>query len=111
MAVDYGQKMRAYRAQNNISQALMAERMGLTQQNYSSIERGVTRMGLDFADNFKKVTGVDLIGGAQETPAIPKDDYSVLKFHYEQLLKFVMGQSERLKAVEEQLRLLSGSGF
>ncbi len=57
---DYKALMREYRFRNNVSQPELAKRLGMTQQKYSNIEVGKTKLSQEFIVRFYELTGVDL---------------------------------------------------
>jgi len=59
--IDHGKVMREYRFKHGLSQSDMAQKMNMTQQLYSNVETGRTRLSVEFASLFKAVTGVNLI--------------------------------------------------
>ena len=98
-STNYQQKMKAYRAANNLSQEEMAFKLGYSQQNYSNVERGRSKITTEFLELWKDKTGNDLT----ESGA-PTSEIGILKYHYESLLKFVMSQSDKVKDMEDELR-------
>jgi transcriptional regulator with XRE-family HTH domain len=86
---DHKQVMRDYRFKAGLSQAEMAEKMNMRQQLYSNVETGRTKLSVEFAQSFKKITGLDLITPKNEhiventpTPVLTQqqdDECSVLR--------------------------------
>jgi DNA-binding XRE family transcriptional regulator len=101
------QKMKAYRVKNNLNQEEMAHKLNISQQNYSAIERGYTKLTFPFAEQWKKVTGVDLLIDDAKIDTTVKEETGMLKYLYEQLLKTVLKQEEKIKNLERLVQEVS----
>lgn len=100
-------KMKAYRLKHNLNQEEMARKLSISQQNYSAIERGYTKLTFPFAEQWKKVTGTDLLlDDESKIDTTAKEETGMLKYLYEQLLKTVLGQDEKIKNMEKTIREL-----
>lgn len=72
--------MRRYRLDNNLKQEELAEKLGISQQLYSSIERGEPKkLSADFVLLFRKVTGVNLMDENSDGKINASPDSEVVK--------------------------------
>jgi len=53
-----GQKIKTFREMRNYTQDYMAEKLGISQVNYSNIEKGITTLGVDRLFEIANVLGV-----------------------------------------------------
>lgn len=68
---EYIKLMTDYRHQHKLSQAEIADKMGMRQQLYSNIEVGRTKLSIEFVERFKELFGVDLLRDTTPPPLVP----------------------------------------
>lgn len=97
----FSRKMKLFRIENNLSQEEMATKLGMTQQNYSSIERGRSKIKVDFLEHWKNVTQEEL---KEEKVNLDINDLNCI---YEKILKIVIDQNEKIECLEFEIQNIS----
>jgi transcriptional regulator with XRE-family HTH domain len=96
--------MRKFRFENKLSQAAMAEMLGIRQQKLSDLESGAQDPKLDFILLYERVTGINLATSEVSAESVEQRTIRLLRLEVQNCKDVIRAKDKRIEVLEERIK-------